>query len=172
MDLLEGMRLVQVAPSLREQVERKIAGVHHKAVVGRLRRFRQQVERDMSPEPWTLLECPLVVILSDLADVLGLDEAEKARVLGVDGLASLAELLETGIRPVAAPWVPMNVRQAVAMRYAREHGEISLHVYRKLCPHWSDETLRLDLANLVSRGLLVKNGENRGTVYTLVGGTD
>lgn len=172
MNLLEGMQVVKTGPSLREKVERWIAGTHHNAVVGRLRRFRERVQKDMSPEPWTLLECPLVVILSDLADVLGLDEAEKVKVLGGDGLASLAEMLEIGVRPVPAPWLPMNVRQSQAMRYTREHGEISLGIYRQICPHWSDETLRLDLANLVARGLLVKSGANRGTRYELPEGTD
>jgi hypothetical protein len=31
----------------------------------------------------------------------------------------------------------------------------------------SDETLRLDLADLVARGLLTKNGHNKGTCYVL-----
>ena len=40
-------------------------------------------------------------------------------------------------------------------------------IYRQICPYWSDETLRLDLASLVSRGLLAKNGAKRGTHYVL-----
>ena len=61
----------------------------------------------------------------------------------------------------------INERQAKALRYAREHGELDLGIYRELCPFWSDETLRLDLAGLVARGLLVKSGHNRGTCYML-----
>ena len=167
MDLLEGMQLVKVAPSLREQIERKIAGVHHKVVVNRLRRFREGLERGMQPEPWTLVESPMVIMLADVCGVLGLDEGERAGVLGVEGVLALADTLETSIRPVFSPWLPMNERQAKAMRYAREHNAISLSVYRQICPHWSDETLRLDLVNLVRRKLLVKNGHNKGTSYVL-----
>jgi hypothetical protein len=167
MYLLEGMQLVKVAPSLREQVERKIAGVHHKVMVDRLRRFREGLERDMQPEPWTLLEAPMLIMLADLCDALGLDEGERAGVLGVEGVLALADTLETGVRPAASPWLPITERQAKAMRYVREHGTINLGIYRQICPHWSDETLRLDLANLVKRKLLVKNGHNKGTCYVL-----
>jgi hypothetical protein len=54
MSLFEGfetMRLVKTGPSLRERLERRIAAVHRNAVVARLRHFRQQLERDMEPEP-------------------------------------------------------------------------------------------------------------------------
>lgn len=170
MSLFEGfgtMRLVKVGPSLRERLERWVAEVHHKGVIARLRHFREQLERDMAPEPWMALEAPMVLLLSDLCDALGLNEGERAGVLGVEGVLALADTLETRIRPVPKPWLPMNERQAKALRYVREHGTITMHVYRQICPFWSDETLRLDLASLVRRGLLVKNGRKRGTHYTL-----
>jgi hypothetical protein len=170
MSLFQGfktMQLIKVGPSLRERLERRIAIVHHKAMVGRLRRFREGLERDMRPEPWTALTAPMAMMLADLCDVLGLDERERATVLGADGVLTMTDTLETGIRPVAFPWLPMNQRQAKAMRYVREHGEISLGVYRQICPYWSDETLRRDLSNLVKRGLLTKNGAKRGTTYAL-----
>jgi predicted HTH transcriptional regulator len=109
----------------------------------------------------------LVVILADLCDALGLDEGERAGVLGCEGVLALADALETRIRPVSSPRLPVNERQATALRYVREHGGINMGVYRQICPYWSDETLRLDLASLVSRGLLVKNGAKRGTHYVL-----
>ena len=167
LDGFEAVRVVKVGPSLRERLERRIAAVHHKAVVRRLKRFREGLERDMRPEPWTALEAPTVMMLADLCDVLGLDEREKATVLGAEGVLTMDDTLETGIRPVASPWLPTNERQAKAMRYVREHGEISLGIYRQICPFWSNETLRLDLSNLVERGLLVKNGRNKGTRYTI-----
>jgi hypothetical protein len=172
MSLLEGfeaVRLVKVGPSLRERLERRIAAVHHRAVVGRLRRFREGLERDTEPEPWTALEASMGLMLADLCDVLGLDEREKATVLGVQGVLTMTDTLETGVRPVPSPWIPTNERQAKAMRYVREHGEIGLNTYRQICPFWSNETLRLDLSDLVERGLLVKNGCKKGTRYTIPG---
>jgi len=144
-----------------------VAAVHHKAVVARLKHFREGLGRDMKPEPWTALEAPMVLLLSDVCDALGLNERERAGVLGCEGVLALADVLEAPIRPVLKPRLPMNERQAKALAYAREHDTITMHVYRQICPHWSNETLRLDLANLVRRGLLVKNGAKRGTHYVL-----
>lgn len=168
MSLLDGfnkMQLVKIGPSLMERIERWIAAVHHKAVVSRLRRFREGLERDMEPEPRTVLDAPMPLIIADLCDALGLDERERATVLGAEGVLALADTLETAVRPVPSPRLPMNERQAKALRYVREHGEISMGVYRQICPHWSEETLRLDLVNPVRRGLLIKNGSKRGTHY-------
>jgi len=170
MSLFEGftkIRLVKGGPGWREKVERWAAGAHHKVVVNCLCRFRRQLERDMRPESWLDLEAPLVVILADLCNGLGLNEGERAGVLGTEGVLALADELETGIRPIPSPRLPMNERQSRALAYVREHGEIGMGIYRQICPHWSDETLRLDLANLVARGLLVKNGTKKGTRYTL-----
>jgi len=160
------MRLVKVGPSLRERVERRIAAGHHNAVVAKLRRFREGLGHDMAPEPWTALEAPMPLIVADLCDALGLDEKERATVLGAEGVLALADTLEASVRPVPSPRLPMNERQAKALRYVREHGMLTMGTYRAICPHWSDETLRLDLANLVARGLLVKNGAKKGTYYT------
>jgi hypothetical protein len=170
MSLLEGfnkIRLVKVGPSLRQRIERWIAAAHHKAMVSRLHRFREGLERDMKPEPWTVLEAPMPLIIADLCDALGLDERERATVLGVEGALALADTLETAVRPVPSPHTSVNERQAKALRYVREHGEINMGIYRQICPHWSEETLRLDLANLVRRKLLIKNGSKRGTRYVL-----
>ncbi len=61
----------------------------------------------------------------------------------------------------------MNERQAKALAYLRKHGRITNREYRELCPNVSPETLRLDLADLVERGLLLKIGAKRGTYYIL-----
>ncbi len=61
----------------------------------------------------------------------------------------------------------MNERQIKAMEYVQRHGAITNREYRTLCPHVSPETLRLDLADLVQKGLLIKVGSKRGTRYIL-----
>lgn len=61
----------------------------------------------------------------------------------------------------------MNERQAKALTYVQEHGRITNREYRKLCPDLSPETLRLDLVDLVDRGILLKVGAKKGTYYIL-----
>ena len=158
-------QVVKVGPSLRERLERWIAAQHHNTVVARLQCFREELERDMEPDLWTALDAPMVTLLADVCDALALNKEERAIVLGQDGEQALAEITGMCFRPSTA--VPVNGRQAKALAYVQEHGAITLSAYRVICPQWSDETLRLDLADLVERGLLSKNGRNRGTRYTL-----
>jgi ATP-dependent DNA helicase RecG len=61
----------------------------------------------------------------------------------------------------------MNERQTRALTYIRENGSITNREYRQLCPDVSAETLRRDLADLVSRGILLKIGSKKGTNYIL-----
>ncbi|HEX6384867.1 MAG TPA: ATP-binding protein [Anaerolineae bacterium] len=61
----------------------------------------------------------------------------------------------------------MNERQTRALTYIREQGSITNREYQKLCPDVSAETLRLDLVDLVERGLLLKIGSKKGTYYIL-----
>jgi ATP-dependent DNA helicase RecG len=61
----------------------------------------------------------------------------------------------------------MNERQARALTYVRENGSITNREYQNLCPDVSSETLRLDLVDLVDRGLILKIGSKRGTTYIL-----
>jgi ATP-dependent DNA helicase RecG len=71
-------------------------------------------------------------------------------------------------RPASPRWERiMNERQAKALSYIREKGRITNREYRQLCPSVSPETLRLDLVDLVERGLLLKIGAKRGTYYIL-----
>jgi ATP-dependent DNA helicase RecG len=60
-----------------------------------------------------------------------------------------------------------NHRQARALQYIRDHGQITNRDFRELCPGVSAETLRLDLADLVERGVLLKVGSKKGTHYIL-----
>lgn len=71
-------------------------------------------------------------------------------------------------RPPAPRWErTMNERQAKALAYMRENGRITNREYRLICSGVSPETLRLDLVDLVERGLLLKVGVKKGTYYIL-----
>jgi ATP-dependent DNA helicase RecG len=61
----------------------------------------------------------------------------------------------------------MNDRQIKAVEYLQRHGAITNREYRELCAHVGAETLRLDLADLVTKGVLLKIGDKRGTRYIL-----
>jgi ATP-dependent DNA helicase RecG len=60
-----------------------------------------------------------------------------------------------------------NYRQARALQYIREHGSITNREYRQLCVGVSAETLRLDLADMVEKGILLKVGSKKGTYYII-----
>jgi ATP-dependent DNA helicase RecG len=61
----------------------------------------------------------------------------------------------------------MNERQVRALTYIRERGSITNREYQQLCPDVSAETLRIDLADLVNRGVLMRIGAKKGTYYIL-----
>ncbi len=69
-------------------------------------------------------------------------------------------------RPTA-PSLTAADRRAMALDFVRRHGRITNRDYQRLCPGVSAETLRLDLAELVKQGLLLKVGRKRGTYYIL-----
>jgi len=60
-----------------------------------------------------------------------------------------------------------NHRQARALEYIRANGSITNREYRSLIDGVSAETLRLDLADMVEKGILVKLGSKKGTYYIL-----
>lgn len=70
-------------------------------------------------------------------------------------------------RPIPRWETQMNERQARAVAYVREHGSITNREYREQCPDVTPETLRLDLNDLVDRGLLLRIGAKKGTYYIL-----
>lgn len=72
-----------------------------------------------------------------------------------------------GPRPVVAPPADstMNERQAKSLAYIQQHGRLTSREYQSLCPDVSPETLRLDMADLVEQGILLKIGQKRGTYY-------
>jgi len=59
----------------------------------------------------------------------------------------------------------LNERQMRALEYLSEHERIANREYQELCPEVSAETIRRDLADLVSRGILLKIGQKRATYY-------
>ena len=60
-----------------------------------------------------------------------------------------------------------NHRQARALQYMRDSGSITNREYRGLIPSVSAETLRLDLVDLVEKGILTRVGAKKGTYYVL-----
>jgi ATP-dependent DNA helicase RecG len=60
-----------------------------------------------------------------------------------------------------------NHRQARALEYVQSKGEITNREYRQLCEGVSAETLRLDLVDMVEKGILEKVGTKKGTRYIL-----
>ena len=71
-------------------------------------------------------------------------------------------------RPKVPEWArDTNHRQARALQYIRARGSITNREFRSLIHSVSAETLRLDLADLVDKGILNKVGANKGTHYTL-----
>ncbi|MEW5961533.1 MAG: ATP-binding protein [Chloroflexota bacterium] len=61
----------------------------------------------------------------------------------------------------------MNERQMKAMAFLEQEGRITNRDYRQLCPDVNPETLRLDMVDLVDKGLLLKIGDKKGTYYIL-----
>lgn len=156
------MQLVKVGPSLRERAEQFVVGKHHQVVVNQLRRFREELEAGTEPEPWTILEAPAVTFLADICDALHLTATQKAEVLGADGQQAQDCILAEQIRPQKH----LNKRQQQALVEVQQRGHIRNGDLQQVYPEVTAETLRLDLADLVQRGLLRRQGRCRGTVYT------
>lgn len=64
---------------------------------------------------------------------------------------------------------PINRRQEYALDFLinRKNARITNKDLQELCPDVHAETLRRDFADLVSRGILIKMGEKRGSYYVL-----
>ena len=45
---------------------------------------------------------------------------------GAEAVLALSDILETRIRPIPSPELPVNERQAKALRYVREHGMLDM----------------------------------------------
>lgn len=64
---------------------------------------------------------------------------------------------------------PINRRQELALDFLinRRNARITNKDLQELCPEVHSETIRRDFADLVSRGILIKMGEKRGSYYVL-----
>jgi ATP-dependent DNA helicase RecG len=71
------------------------------------------------------------------------------------------------LRPMPEWEGRMNERQIRALQYVQQYGRITNREYREICPDVSPETIRLDLADLVDKGLALKIGDKKGTYYIL-----
>src|SRR5699024_2721531 len=102
------------------------------------------------PEPVAYAPAPVAAAPqpAPVAEPPPVDEATKRR---------RAAWLRSGVSP----------RQGTALEDAGENGRITNREFRDLHPEISDEAARLDLADLVERGALMKIGSNRGTYYVL-----
>ncbi len=77
-------------------------------------------------------------------------------------------LKNTRVRRPAPAWESnMNERQLQALSFIQDRGRITNRDYRALCPDVTAETLRLDLVDMVNRGILLKIGAKKGTYYVL-----
>jgi ATP-dependent DNA helicase RecG len=61
----------------------------------------------------------------------------------------------------------LNSRQQLALIQVATRQRLTNHEYQQLCPDVHAETLRRDLADLVSRGILIKVGDKKATYYIL-----
>ncbi len=61
----------------------------------------------------------------------------------------------------------LNPRQHNALLYLVQHKRITNRDYQELCPEVHPETLRRDLADMVSKGALIKIGDKKATYYIL-----
>ena len=61
----------------------------------------------------------------------------------------------------------LNPRQEAALNFLLTQRRITNSDYQELCPEVHPESLRRDLADLVSRGVLIKIGDKRATYYIL-----
>jgi ATP-dependent DNA helicase RecG len=61
----------------------------------------------------------------------------------------------------------LNPRQQLALNYLARYPRISSHQYQELCPDVHAETLRRDLVDMISQGILLKIGDKRATYYIL-----
>lgn len=71
-------------------------------------------------------------------------------------------------KPKQPDWMRnTNHRQAKALQYIRDKGSITNREYRTLIDGVSAETLRLDMVDMVEKGILMKVGSKKGTHYIL-----
>lgn len=79
----------------------------------------------------------------------------------------MAEAVPGGVDTAAWRRMGLNDRQIDALLFVVEHERITNRDLQEMHPDVSPETIRRDLSDLVSRGLLLKVGDKRATYYIL-----
>ena len=125
-----------------------------------IRRIRSELAQlgsaapQFSSDPYSfMITLPALQIEAQTAPVVEASPASSADA----AKARRASWLRQGVSP----------RQAGGLEYAVQNGRVTNREFRDLFPEISDEAARLDLVDLVERGLLMKIGSNRGTYYVL-----
>jgi len=72
-----------------------------------------------------------------------------------------------GMDPARWRGLELHLRQEQALNYLLGHRRITNREYQDLCPDVHAETIRRDLADLVSKGVVLKIGDKRATYYIL-----
>lgn len=80
---------------------------------------------------------------------------------------SVARLQTDEIDLAAYREMELNPRQEMALVFLSKYRRITSRDFQDLCPDVHPETLRRDLAELVSRDMLIKVGDKRATYYIL-----
>ncbi|OGO06695.1 MAG: hypothetical protein A2Y73_00480 [Chloroflexi bacterium RBG_13_56_8] len=81
---------------------------------------------------------------------------------------SFTVTLRSAVDPIGSRYGDqLNPRQARALRFLAANESITNRQYQELCPDVTAETLRLDLRDLVEKGITLKVGSKRGTYYVL-----
>ena len=92
-------------------------------------------------------------------------------VLGIIGFMTRRNLIVTLYNAVSSLTLRyadmLNLRQEAAIRWIETHERITNREYRELCADVTPETLRLDLRDMVEKGILLQVGSKRGTYYIL-----
>jgi ATP-dependent DNA helicase RecG len=94
---------------------------------------------------------------------------ELAGTFRVTLFSNLSTVAPEGKLPDLSMYLQMglNQRQELALSQLAARKRITSHEYQALCPGVHTETLRRDLADLVSRGILIKIGDKKATYYIL-----
>ncbi|MHB8628264.1 MAG: ATP-binding protein [Aggregatilineales bacterium] len=71
----------------------------------------------------------------------------------------------TSASEISTLLLELNPRQQAALQFLDKHPRITNHDLQMLFPSVHSETIRRDLADLVTRGLLEKLGQKRGSYY-------
>ena len=110
----------------------------------------------------------LLAILLDAAEAAWAAADLVARLREWRWVVTHPDLVDGDPVPVVGAYRALNTRQERILSVAHERGRISNRVARGALPLAHPETVRLDLVGLVARGLLERQGANKGTYYTPV----